>query len=78
MRQNDLIRPIWSVIALIAGAFAVFSIWPEIDLWASGLTFDPVAKFWIDELPLAQAVRQAIWWLSIGMFLFAIFALVIA
>ncbi len=74
MPQDNASRPILAVLALIGLTFAVFSIWPGIDLWVSGLAYDPTTGFWIDGLPASGLIRRVIWGLSIAMVLAAMIA----
>jgi lipid A 4'-phosphatase len=57
--------------ALILSAL-VFTLWPGVDLWVSGLFYDPVQGFWLARSSLLEAWRDLAWNLSIGMFLLAL------
>lgn len=57
---------------MIAVAALVFTLWPEVDLWFSGLFHDPAAGFWLAASPLLEFWRDSAWNLSIAMFLCAV------
>lgn len=52
-------------------SFAVFAIWPEIDLRVSEAFHDPATGFAIDGNPLTEALRMAIWNVAIALCFFA-------
>lgn len=54
-------RLITLVLASILSGFAVFAIWPEIDLRVSQAFHDPETGFVIDGNPLTEALRMAVW-----------------
>jgi lipid A 4'-phosphatase len=53
------------LLACILFSFAVFAIWPEIDLRLSQAFHDPATGFVIDGHPLTEALRLAVWNLAI-------------
>ncbi len=52
------------VAALTALATVLFAAVPAIDLWASGLFYDPARGFALASVPALEAARQALWTLS--------------
>ncbi|PTE21585.1 phosphatase PAP2 family protein [Cereibacter changlensis] len=54
-------RHVARILGCILFTFAVFAIWPEIDLRVSEAFHDPTAGFAFDGNPLAEALRMAIW-----------------
>jgi lipid A 4'-phosphatase len=58
-------RHIARILGCILCSFAVFAIWPEIDLRVSEVFHDPRAGFALEGHPLAEALRMAIWNTSI-------------
>ena len=52
-------------LACILAGFAVFAIWPEIDLRVSQAFYDHSTGFAIDGNPLTEALRMAVWKLAI-------------
>ncbi len=73
--QSNPLRASIVITLLIILTFAVFSIWPMIDLWVSDLGYDATAGFWIDEVPLSSQVRHAIWNGSTAMVIVAVVGL---
>ncbi|WP_158569400.1 phosphatase PAP2 family protein [Pseudotabrizicola alkalilacus] len=61
------------ILACILTAFAVFAIWPEIDLRVSQAFYDHSKGFVIDGNPLTEALRMAVWNVSILLCLVAVF-----
>ena len=55
-------------LAVAAATLLVLAAAPAADLWLSALFFDG-ARFPLAGAPVAEAVRQAIWWLAILLFL---------
>lgn len=53
------------ILACILCSFAVFAIWPEIDLRVSRIFFDPATGFVIDGYPLTETLRLIVWNLAI-------------
>ncbi|MDR7127370.1 phosphatase PAP2 family protein [Pseudotabrizicola sp. 4114] len=53
------------LLASILLSFAVFAIWPAIDLRVSQAFHDPLTGFVIDGHPLTEALRLAVWILAI-------------
>jgi lipid A 4'-phosphatase len=49
------------LLGCILFCFAVFAIWPEVDLWISDAFHDPATGFAIAGNPLTEAIRLAIW-----------------
>lgn len=74
--QSSPLRTPLVIIVLIIVAFVVFSVWPAIDLWVAGLGYDAEAGFWIDNVPLSNEVRNAIWNGSTVMVVLAVVGLV--
>jgi lipid A 4'-phosphatase len=62
--QTSASRHILIVAILIVLTFAVFSIWPSLDISVSALTYDPIKGFWINQTALSDLARNAIWNLS--------------
>lgn len=54
-------RQVAWVLGCILSGFAVFAIWPEIDLGVSGAFHDPATGFAVAGNPVTEALRQAIW-----------------
>lgn len=54
-------RQLAQILACIFCSFAVFAIWPTIDLNVSTLFHDPTTGFVIDGNPLTEAIRLTIW-----------------
>ena len=63
------------LVAAILLAFAVFAVWPGLDLWMTGLFYDPVRGFAGLDTGPANTVRLAIWHLSELMLLLSVAAL---
>ena len=40
---------------------AIFTLWPEVDLWVSSLFWRPKGGFWIDRIPLFEHLRDVLW-----------------
>lgn len=59
-------------------AAAVFTLWPGIDLWFSGLFHDPATGFWLVRSRALELWRDLVWSLSIGLFLMALAGLAAA
>jgi lipid A 4'-phosphatase len=60
------------ILACILFSFAVFAIWPAIDLRVSQFFYDPATGFMIDGHPLTEALRLSIWNLASLLFLAAV------
>jgi lipid A 4'-phosphatase len=54
-------RQVARILACILVSFAVFAIWPEIDLRVSRAFHDPATGFLIEGNPTAEALRLAVW-----------------
>lgn len=54
-------RQVARILGCILFCFAVFAIWPEIDLRVSEAFHDPTTGFAIEGNPLTEALRLAIW-----------------
>lgn len=66
-------RPELVLTLTIVLAFVLFSARPQLDMWASGAFFDPVAgRFALDDWAPAEALRMAVWNVSIAMLLSAL------
>ena len=74
MRPDNPLRAAVILTLAIAGCFAVFGIWPGIDLAVTGLFYDPARGFAWEGNPVLEAGRHLVWWLSIGMALSALVA----
>jgi len=61
---NDPWRQVFALLALAAATFAVFGLWPGIDLWVSGLFFDPATGFQTFATGGWNRLRLALWRLS--------------
>lgn len=57
---------------------AVFTLWPGLDLWFSGLFHDPAAGFWLVQSRALELWRDLVWNLSIGLFLLSLAGLIAA
>ncbi|GHC52135.1 phosphatase PAP2 family protein [Neogemmobacter tilapiae] len=78
-KPADLSAVHWTarILATILLCFALFAIWPEIDLRFSGLFYDPSAGFLIEGHPLTEALRLAVWNLGILLCLAAAICIVL-
>jgi lipid A 4'-phosphatase len=65
------------ILACILFSFAVFAIWPEVDLRVSQAFHDPASGFVIDGHPLTEALRLAVWNAAILLCLAAAFGTVL-
>jgi lipid A 4'-phosphatase len=74
LSQSNVSRPILIVTILIVLTFAVFSIWPSLDIAVSALAYDPIKGFWINQTQLSGTVRSFIWNLSNLMVFVAVIA----
>jgi lipid A 4'-phosphatase len=54
-------RQVARILGCILFSFAVFAMWPEIDLHVSAAFHDPTTGFTIEGNPIAEALRLAIW-----------------
>ena len=70
IRFSDLLTPY--LVAGILISFAVFVIWPQLDLRVSEIFFDPADGFIIEGHPVTEALRQIIWNLGILLCLCAV------
>ncbi len=52
-----------------------FAIFPQVDIWVSGLFYDATTGFWIDEIWLLSALREGLYMLMLALPLFALVAL---
>jgi lipid A 4'-phosphatase len=59
-------RTLFALLALIALTFAVFALWPGLDLWISGQFYD-AGFVWDSAAPISQTLRGILWDLSILM-----------
>lgn len=64
-------------LACILLSFAVFAIWPAIDLRVSQVFYDSTTGFVIDGHPLTEALRLSVWNLAILLCLAALFGAVL-
>lgn len=60
------------LLTCILFSFAVFAIWPQVDLRVSEVFFDPVDGFIIEGHPVTEALRQTVWNLGILLCLCAV------
>lgn len=67
-----------AVIGLILAVFAIFAVWPGIDLWVASRFHLSGREFLIGQQPWIEAARMAVWNASIVLFLIALPALPIA
>lgn len=65
----------WLVAALVVAAL-LFSLWPQIDLWVSGLFYRSATGFSMAEVRWIELARNLVWNLSIGMVLLALVGLI--
>jgi lipid A 4'-phosphatase len=65
------------ILACILFSFAVFAIWPAIDLRVSQVFYDPATGFVIDGHPLTEALRMTGWNLAILLCLAAAFGTIL-
>lgn len=71
-------RFIAGLIALIVAVFAIFAVWPGIDLWVSNQFYLTGRGFLINDQPWIEAGRMAVWDASIMLFVVALLALPVA
>ncbi|MCU0828715.1 MAG: phosphatase PAP2 family protein [Tabrizicola sp.] len=71
-------RQVAVLLGCILSAFAVFAIWPDIDLRISSAFHDPATGFIIEGHPVTEAARHAVWNLGILLCLVAVFGVAIA
>jgi lipid A 4'-phosphatase len=64
-------RTLFTLLALIGLTFAVFALWPELDLWVTG-RFYQAGFAWETAAPISQALRAILWDISILMPLVAL------
>lgn len=64
--------------AVTALSAAVFTLWPAVDIWFSGLFHDPGSGFWLVGSTVLELWRDAVWNLSILLFLVALAGLALA
>ncbi len=64
------------MMAIVLAVFMAFAVLPPIDLWISGVFYDPAAGFWISGRMLPQIARRTIWAASIGMVILSVSAVV--
>jgi len=65
-------RNLAAVLALLALAALVFTLWPGIDLWVTGRFHDGKGTFPAEDSAIGQGVRYLVWDLSIAMFCAAV------
>lgn len=65
------------ILACILFSFAVFAIWPEIDLRVSRVFHESATGFVIDNHPLTEALRLTIWNLAVVLCLAAAFGTIV-
>lgn len=65
------------ILACILFSFAVFAIWPAIDIRVSQVFHDPATGFVIDSHPLTEALRLTVWNLAILLCLAATFGTIL-
>ncbi|TCL00611.1 membrane-associated PAP2 superfamily phosphatase [Shimia isoporae] len=73
---NANARALQSCVILTAILAMVFAIWPGLDLWFTGLFYDPEYGFWLAHIEFVKHLREFIWKLIILTFLLAFGALV--
>ncbi len=78
MPFRDMGRAARGVAAMVALSALIFTLWPEVDLWFSGLFHDPEAGFWLAGSQLLEFWRDTAWNLSIAMFLLSVAGLLFA
>jgi lipid A 4'-phosphatase len=61
MRTITTDRQVARILGCILAGFAVFAIWPEIDLGVSRAFHDPATGFAIAGNPVTEVLRQSIW-----------------
>lgn len=67
MPGNEALRQTLALAAAAAMIFTIFALWPGIDLWVSGLFYDPQRGFAAVDEGLANTVRLVLWRLSEAM-----------
>ena len=73
------VRRAWAWLAVATAlSAAVFTLWPQLDIWVSGWFHDPRAGFWLAGSALLELWRDAAWNLSILLFLVALAGLAAA
>ncbi len=65
------------ILACILFSFAVFAIWPAIDIRVSQVFHDPATGFVIDGHPLTEALRLTVWTFAILLGVLAIFGTIL-
>lgn len=78
MPPADALRAGLVLAALATLVLILFAVWPGLDLALSGLFYRPGAGFAAQDQPLAEAFRQAVWNLSIGLVVASALCLVAA
>ncbi len=69
-----IVSPLWLIAAILA-TFAIFALWPGIDLWLAAQFYTPGQGFVIDGQAAPEALRRLIWGLSIVVLLITLICL---
>jgi lipid A 4'-phosphatase len=75
--MTDTVRQVLALGLAAALAFAVFAIWPGLDLWVTGLFFDPAQGFVAADEGVIDFLRLALWRASEALLLTSFAALII-
>lgn len=78
MSEIDPRRAGGGLAAACAVAALVFSLWPGLDLQASGLFYRPGAAFWLAQVSGIEAFRNLVWDLTIMVFVIALAGVALA
>ncbi|WP_284165892.1 phosphatase PAP2 family protein [Frigidibacter sp. SD6-1] len=77
--MNHASRKRWlGLLAALVLAALVFTLWPGLDLWFTGLFHAPGAGFPLARSAMLEAARNAVWDLSIALWLLSLVGLVLA
>ena len=75
--RADMLRLCLALIFAAACAFVVFARWPGIDLWVTGLFFDPALAFARADTGLPNQLRLILWHLSEALLCAAAVAIIV-
>ncbi len=74
MRSTLPVDPALRLAVLLGASLTVFTLWPGLDLWVSGLFYVPGEGFAMARSGVLEAVRVAIRWSTVTLFFVALFA----
>jgi hypothetical protein len=78
MPPSDLRGAAIRLLLAFALSSVVFTLWPGLDLWFSGLFHDPASGFRLAQSRALELWRDLVWNLSIGLFLISLVGLIAA